>query len=215
LTIDKAKILQQVVDGKKTVKKKKKSKKKKPQPLNIQQRKFIAEYVKLAASGKPNGKQAAINAGYSEKTAETQASRLLSYEKVSAEIDKAIVKVEKQLMIESEDLAREMYNHVYFDISDIMEITAKGDLLFKGKSLKDIPEDLRRCIQQIEPLKDLGYKIKFVDRQAALKMLANWRNMFIRKKEVSVNMNVRSIQELVMRVAKESPVSKEVLVRME
>ena len=46
---------------------------------------FIMEYVVDL-----NGKQAAIRAGYSAKTAEVQASRLLSHVKVQAAIRKAL-----------------------------------------------------------------------------------------------------------------------------
>jgi len=49
--------------------------------LNVKQNRFVDEYLIDL-----NGKQAAIRAGYSEKTAEVQASRLLSNAKVEAAI---------------------------------------------------------------------------------------------------------------------------------
>lgn len=52
--------------------------------LTDKQRRFIEEYLVDL-----NGKQAAIRTGYSEATAEQQASRLLSYAKVQEAIQKA------------------------------------------------------------------------------------------------------------------------------
>lgn len=54
-------------------------------PLTNKQLAFCREYVIDS-----NGKQAAIRAGYSEHTAESQASRLLSNVKVKVEIDRLL-----------------------------------------------------------------------------------------------------------------------------
>ena len=53
-------------------------------PLTPKQELFVMEYVVDL-----NGKQAAIRAGYSTKTAEVQASRLLSHVKVQAAVRQA------------------------------------------------------------------------------------------------------------------------------
>jgi phage terminase small subunit len=60
--------------------------------LTAKQLVFIAEYMVDL-----NGKQAAIRAGYSEKTAEVQASRLLSNAKVAAEVERRSEKRQKKL----------------------------------------------------------------------------------------------------------------------
>jgi len=52
-------------------------------PLNERRQRFVAEYLK-----DPNAKQAAIRAGYSERTAEQQGSRLLGFVEVQEAIDK-------------------------------------------------------------------------------------------------------------------------------
>jgi phage terminase small subunit len=71
--------------------------------LTDQQRLFCLEYLK-----DHNGKQAAIRAGYSEKTAEVQASRLLSNVKVSAFIQEKQSKVEKKLELSAEKILRDI-----------------------------------------------------------------------------------------------------------
>lgn len=65
-----------------------------PQELTQKQQRFVDEYLIDL-----NGKQAAIRAGYSEKTAEVQASRLLSNVKVAAAVAKAKEKVAERLEI--------------------------------------------------------------------------------------------------------------------
>ena len=54
-------------------------------PLNAKQARFVQEYIIDL-----NGNQAAIRAGYSEKTAYSQANRLLKDERIKAAIKKAM-----------------------------------------------------------------------------------------------------------------------------
>lgn len=69
--------------------------------LNIRQRKFVDEYIITG-----NATQSAIKAGYSEKTAESQASRLLSNVKISSALKERSESLwnEKQMTV-SEALA--------------------------------------------------------------------------------------------------------------
>ena len=53
-----------------------------------------------------NGKQAAIRTGYSPKTAENQASRLLSIDKVKKEVEKRMKKRENRLQITQDDVLK-------------------------------------------------------------------------------------------------------------
>ncbi len=66
----------------------------KKENLNIRQQRFVSEYAKDL-----NGKQAAIRAGFSEKTAESQASRLLRNVKVSIAVKAALHKVEEKAIV--------------------------------------------------------------------------------------------------------------------
>jgi len=70
--------------------------------LNEKQRLFCDEYLKDR-----NGKQAAIRAGYSPKTAESQASRLLSNAKVSVYLAEQTAKRSEKLQIDAEWVLRE------------------------------------------------------------------------------------------------------------
>lgn len=69
--------------------------------LNDRQRLFVLSYIK---SG--NGRQSAIEAGYSEASAEQQASRLLTNAKVKAAIAYGRQQLEKAVMLDAEGIAR-------------------------------------------------------------------------------------------------------------
>jgi phage terminase small subunit len=70
---------------------------KKENGLNPRQQRFVEEYLVDL-----NGKQAAIRAGYSPKTAEQQASRLLSNAKVKLEVAAATEKRSERTQIDAD-----------------------------------------------------------------------------------------------------------------
>jgi len=78
--------------------------------LTPKQLRFVLEYLK-----DNNGKQAAIRAAYSEKTAESQASRLLSNAKVKEEIGKRMGKLVNRLEISAERVLKERARLAFFD----------------------------------------------------------------------------------------------------
>lgn len=69
--------------------------------LNDRQRLFVLSYIK---SG--NGRQSAIEAGYSETSAEQQACRLFTYAKVREAIDSGRKRLEKTVMLDAEGIAQ-------------------------------------------------------------------------------------------------------------
>lgn len=75
---------------------------------------FIAEYIR-----DPNGRQAAIKAGYSARTADSAASRLLKNVKVREEIDRhhaeVVEKVKHETGITLERVIRELGRIAFFD----------------------------------------------------------------------------------------------------
>jgi phage terminase small subunit len=95
-----------------------------------------------------NGTQSAIRAGYSQHTADVQASFLLGNTKVRAEIDRLRKIREDRLEASSDFVVRELMRVSKFDIRQAFD---------KDGSLKDIhsmPEDITRCLASVE-IKDL------------------------------------------------------------
>lgn len=83
--------------------------------LNSKQARFVDEYIKDL-----NATQAAIRAGYSERTANQQASRLLANVKVQAAIQVAMNKRSEQLKIDAEYVLRRLGEIDQMDAIDIL-----------------------------------------------------------------------------------------------
>ena len=101
--------------------------------LTPKQQRFVEEYLIDL-----NGKQAAIRAGYSAKTAEMQASRLLSYAKVSAAIAEAKTARSQKTQIDAEWLLRRFADDLDADIADLYD--ENGGL----KPVRDWPAPFRK-----------------------------------------------------------------------
>lgn len=84
--------------------------------LNPKQEAFVREYLVDL-----NGKQAAIRAGYSPKTAEVQASRLLSHVKVQEAIAAGKQAIAERTGITLERVLEEYARIAFADIRDVME----------------------------------------------------------------------------------------------
>ena len=82
--------------------------------LNDKQQRFVEEYLVDL-----NGKQAAIRAGYSEKTAEQQASRLLSNVKVEEAIEEAKAERSERTKIDSDWVLIRLAEEVEADLADL------------------------------------------------------------------------------------------------
>lgn len=135
-----------------------------------------------------NGKQAAIRAGYSPKTAENQASRLLR----NAQVAEAIRQHQEQLRVKSgvnaERVVEELARIGFADVRRVFK--ANGQLL----DPKDIPEDVSRAIASIEVTTTEGGKrkpaetttrIRFWEKPKALHTMAHILGMLKDKVELS------------------------------
>ncbi|MEC4569335.1 terminase small subunit [Paenibacillus sp. CMAA1739] len=85
--------------------------------LSRMQKLFVKEYLVDL-----NATQAAIRAGYSAKTAEQQASRLLTNVKVQAEIDEAISKRSKRTEITADMVLQRWWDIATADPNDIIHL---------------------------------------------------------------------------------------------
>lgn len=90
-----------------------------------------------------NSTESAIKAGYSEKTAGSQGSRMLKNVKVRAYIDEYLQERASKLDITANRILEELGHIAFFDIGNI----------FDGISLKEIdslPENVRRAISSVK-----------------------------------------------------------------
>lgn len=108
-----------------------------------QQKQFVDEYLKLR---KKNQKQAAINAGYSEKTAQVQSSQLINNPYVLEYLEQREKQLEKELKrefffdaIEARKLLSDVVNNP--KSKDVDRINAAKDLLDRaGYKAVDVHE---------------------------------------------------------------------------
>jgi phage terminase small subunit len=100
---------------------------------------FCQEYV-----ARFNGTQAAIKAGFSPKTADQQASRLLTKVKIKERVEELKVKREKRLEVTADKVIKEIARIAFFDTAKLYD--ENGNLL----DIQDLDEDSAHAIAGIE-----------------------------------------------------------------
>ncbi len=131
---------------------------------------FIQAYI---ANG-GNATQAAIKAGFSEKTADQQGSRLLKDVKVQAELEKQREILRQKFGLTAENVLREVARISFFDPRALVD--AQGNI----RNLNDLDEDTARAVASVEVIEEyagrgqdresIGFtkKVKVFDKNAAL-----------------------------------------------
>lgn len=150
--------------------------------LNEKQKRFVSEYIIDL-----NAKQAAIRAGYSPKTAEVQASRLLSLVKVQTEITKAMEDREKRTGITQDRVLAELSAIAFAKATDYVEVDEDG--FVKIKPTAGLTDEQKSAIAGIKKGAN-GIEIKLVDKTKALEMLSRHLGLFNDK----LNVNVESVE---------------------
>jgi phage terminase small subunit len=180
--------------------------------LTDKQKRFCEEYLIDL-----NATQAAIRAGYSPKTAEQTASRLLRNVKVQEYIAKRQKELSRSTEITQERVIKELaliafsnnadYAHV---VEKKMQVEADGalvDVLDKDGNpvmyrtvepvlTEELTEEQKRALAVIKKGRD-GLEVKSCDKVKALELLGKHLGIFTDKIEANVNDTTRSeLQEL-------------------
>lgn len=155
--------------------------------LNGKQQRFVVEYLKDL-----NATQAAIRAGYSEKTARQQGSALLSHPAI---LPLVAVKAEKQFAkaeLTAERVLEEMRRLAFSDIRGICD--SEGNL----KPLSELTDEQASCIAATEIIQrnltsgdgvmDKVHKVKLWDKTKNLELLAKYFNLL--QEQVNVNVTL-------------------------
>ena len=136
--------------------------------LNDRQEMFCLEFIKDL-----NATQAAIRAGYSKKTAEQQASRLLTVVKIKARIDELQSKRNERLQVDADYILKRLVEIDEMDVLDILN--DDGGL----KPVKEWPITWRRSLSGLEVVEMMTdgdpvgalKKIKWPDKIKNLELL--------------------------------------------
>lgn len=147
--------------------------------LTPKQSAFVAAYLVSL-----NATQAAIAAGYSEKTAHSAGPRLLGNVDVKRAIDEALARRAERVEVKADDVLRELLRLATVDIGQAFD--AEGKL----KPLHEMPADVRRALAGVEVTShaDVGTltKVKFWDKTRALELLGKHLKLFTEKVEHDV-----------------------------
>jgi phage terminase small subunit len=148
--------------------------------LTAKQRAFVNEYLIDL-----NATQAAIRAGYSEKTADQQGHQLLKKTLVAAAIAKAQAKREARTEITQDMVMRELARIGFADIRKavrwgaVPDVSEDGEMVYPVELVasEDVDDDTAAAISEVS-LTAQGVKIKFADKLAALEKIGKHLGMF-------------------------------------
>lgn len=180
--------------------------------LTDKQKRFCEEYLIDL-----NATQAAIRAGYSPKTAEQTASRLLRNVKVQEYISKRQKELSRSTQITQERVIKELALIAFSNNADYARVVEKKmqtevdgmlvDVLGEdGKPIMyrtvepvltdELTEEQKRALAVIKKGRD-GLEVKSFDKVRALELLGKHLGIFTEKIEANVNDTTRSeLQEL-------------------
>jgi|TARA_B100000497_G_scaffold29683_1_gene34696 phage terminase small subunit len=120
-----------------------------------------------------NATQAAIRAGYSKKTANEQAGRLLVNVSVQSKIYELKESRSNRIEMTSDGVLKELKNWVEGDYTDLMMLTAK--------QIKELAPEIRRLITGFKRTtrripgtdeEEIQIEIKFIDKIKAMEMIS-------------------------------------------
>lgn len=164
--------------------------------LNPKQGRFAREYVIDL-----NGTQAAIRAGYSEKTAGQQAFDLLKKPEMQARIAELAKDRMQKAEVESVEILREISKMAYSNMLDYVTIGPSGDAYV---DLSQLTRDQAAAIQEIvvddyldgrgENAREVKkVKIKLADKTRNLELLGKYRSLWTDRVEHTGSLNINGV----------------------
>lgn len=142
--------------------------------LNERQARFVAEYLVDL-----NATQAAIRAGYSQRTAYRTGADNLKKPQIAEAIREAMEDREARTNITADRVLRELAAIAFADPADYQRIR-RGRLTLNGT--EDIPRDKRRAVQGYRRTRD-GPEVVLGDKMRALELLMKHLGMLDKKEE--------------------------------
>jgi phage terminase small subunit len=137
--------------------------------LTAKQERFVAEYLIDL-----NATQAAIRAGYSEKTANEQGSRLLANVKIASAVAEAQAKRSERTHITQDMVLAEIAK---IGFSDLRKAVAWSGQTVTLKNSEELDDDTAAAVSEVA-LTQSGLRIKMHDKLSALEKLGKHLGMF-------------------------------------
>lgn len=121
-----------------------------------------------------NAHQAALRAGYSEKTADASGRRLLRDPRVHEAIDMAMAERTRRLHINQDMVLQELMGILKANISDFLTFGPNGVIL---KDIKSIPPEKLAVIKEVSEGK-AGVRFSMIDKMEAIEKIARHLGMY-------------------------------------
>ena len=160
--------------------------------LTAKQDRFCREYMIDC-----NGTQAAIRAGYSQKTACEQSCRLLANVRVKRRVAELQGKVARQLGVKAENVLQELAKVGFANIADYLSFGPDGVVL---KSSEELLREQLAAVGEVQELQGAGgnttIKFKLHDKLAALRDLGKHLKLFTDVTEVKDKSMAQVVSEM-------------------
>lgn len=141
--------------------------------LTDKQKRFVEEYLVDL-----NATQAAIRAGYSERTAQEQSSRLLSNVMVQEAVQKAVANRSARTEITQDRVLRELAAIGFSRTTDYVNITKEGYVKLTPTDV--LSDEQQRAVASIKEGK-YGVELRLHDKLGALQLIGRHIGMFTGK----------------------------------
>ncbi|MBN8978916.1 MAG: terminase small subunit [Rhizobiales bacterium] len=162
-------------------------------PLTPKQSRFVEEYLLDM-----NATQAAIRAGYSQRTAKEQGAQLLTKPAVMAAVDAAKIDRSERTKIDADRVLQEIAVMAFYDPADLMIDGEAGEddreaAVIDGRviyglrgpaDIKRLPESVRRAIVGWGWDRNENFTLKLADKSKALDQLARHLSLYNDKVEI-------------------------------
>ncbi len=142
--------------------------------LTEKQKRFCEEYLIDL-----NATKAAIRAGYSEKTAEQTASRMLSFVKVQEQLNKLREQQSKRTEITADMVLRELAAIAFSDRTELAKIDSDGVVNFTPTD--QLSPEIKKAIAGIKEGK-FGTEVSSYDKVRALELLGKHLEIFEKRR---------------------------------
>ena len=161
--------------------------------LNDKQRRFVEEYLIDL-----NATQAAIRAGYSEKTAGSQAFDLLKKPEIQKEIQALESRIENKVIITKDKILRELSLIGFANLADYVTIDDTTGCV-QAIGIDSLPAGASRAIKKVKERRvikstasgdevlESTFEFELHDKQTALVNMGKELGMFRDKHEIDVN----------------------------
>ena len=167
-----------------------KKKPEKQKKLTVQQKRFVQELFK----NNHNAKQAAIAAGYSEKTAQVQASRLLTNVMVLEYRDKLLQEFEKSSIASIEEILEYYTRVMRREESETVVVVTKEKKTGYAKNQETGKRERVTIEKEVPKLVEIPTKVS--DANKAAEMLGKNYGIWTEKVNVDANQSITFVEDL-------------------